>query len=370
MVLKASPNFGNIIDQFQVSGTVQDAFPYGDGHINDTYLVSVRGSGCRCARYVLQRINHTVFKNPETVMANMVRITEHIRQRVQYLGGDPARKTITLIPTVDGESFYRDPSGNCWRLAYFIDGARTYLQAENPGQYYHAAFAFGEFLALLSDFPVDQLHETIPDFHHTPRRYQTFLRAVEADRVNRVRTVKSEIDFIIAREPEAGTLVDLLAAGELPLRVTHNDTKVDNVMIDDETGEGLCVIDLDTVMPGLSVFDFGDAVRSGANLAAEDETDPSRVAFSLQIFDTLAHGFLDAARGVLTKAEQAHLAFGTKLITLEQGVRFLTDYLNGDIYYKTYHPNQNLNRTRTQLKLVEDMENQLDQMEAIIRSCG
>lgn len=323
--------------------------PYGDGHINDTYLVHCQALNTHINRYILQRINHTVFKQPEIVMDNMVRVTEYIRRKITASGGDPFRKTITLIPAHDGGSYYVSPIGEYWRLCRYIDGARTYLRAENQQHYYQAGYAFGEFLTLLSDFQVSQLNETIPDFHHTPKRYQAFIQAVKSDHVNRAQSVKPEIDYIVERESETDVLLRLLECGGMPERVTHNDTKIDNVMIDNQTGEGLCVIDLDTVMPGLVVFDFGDAVRSGANLGSEDDPDPHKVMLSLDIFDRLAHGFLDAARSMLTSKEAAYLAFGAKLITLEQGVRFLTDYLKGDIYYKTQRSNQNLDRTRSQL---------------------
>jgi hypothetical protein len=366
MPSQPSPDFIRILNQFQVIGKFQDALPYGEGHINDTYLVRFEDSQRRQSNYILQRINHKVFQNPEAVMANMVRVTSHIHQRVLAMGGDPFRKTITLIPTVVGGTLYRDSLGNCWRLAHFIQGARTYLRAQHPQHYYTVAFAFGEFLALLDDFPVSEIVETIPDFHHTPKRYRALIRAVENDPLNRARTIASEISFITRRESATAVLMDLLEAGKLPKRVTHNDTKIDNVMMDDRTGEGLCVIDLDTVMPGLSVFDFGDVVRSGANLAAEDEPDPSKVRFSPGIFDCLAQGFMDAARGILTRLEVDSLAFGARMITLEQGIRFLTDYLNGDIYYKIRSPHHNLHRARTQLKLVADMEECQQEMETAV----
>jgi hypothetical protein len=296
----------------------------------------------------------------------MERVTTHIRNAVKSAGGDASRKTITLVPTLEGKSFFLGHNGNYWRVHHFIEGAITYQRAANLAQYYHAGRAFGEFLNLLGDYPTDELYETIPDFHHTPKRFQAFLKAMKVDPLNRAVEVKPEIDFVLQREPETRVLVDLLGSGAMPERVTHNDTKIDNVMMDKETGEGVCVIDLDTVMPGMAVFDFGDSVRSGANPAAEDEPDPARVVFDLDVFDRLAHGFLDATRDMLTPVEVANLAFGARLITIEQGIRFLTDYLNGDIYYKTHRPNQNLDRTRTQLKMVADMERHADSMEAII----
>jgi len=359
-------DFPAILQKFRLEGSFLDATPYGQGHINDTYLARFEKAGGQVHSYILQRINHAVFKNPQQVMHNMELVTDHIRQAVVSAGGDPTRKTITLVPTREGKSYSVGPDGFFWRVSHFIKGANTYQQAASLGDYYHAARTFGEFLNLLSDFPAGKLYETIPYFHHTPRRFQAFLDALSADPKNRAKDVGAEIQFILGREQQTRVLVDLLESGAIPERVTHNDTKIDNVMMDDETGEGVCVIDLDTVMPGLAVFDFGDSVRSGANPAAEDEHDTSRVVFDLVVFDRLAHGFMDSTRDTLTPVEVDHLAFGARLITLEQGIRFLTDYLNGDIYYKIQRPNQNLDRTRSQLKLVADMETCEETMEAII----
>jgi len=365
-VAHLTPKIFEVLLHFYCEGKFRDAISYGDGHINDTYLASFQLTDGQLRRYILQRINQAVFKQPEVVMRNIERVTTHIRAVVAAAGGDPARKTITLVPTLEGRSFHVSSDGNCWRLSLFIEGAQTYQRAINRQHYYHVGLTFGEFLELLRDFPVSELVETIPGFHNTPKRYQDFLEALERDPINRAHTAKSEINFVMKRETETGVLMGLLSRGEIAQRVTHNDTKIDNVMLDDATGEGVCVIDLDTVMPGLVVFDFGDAVRSGANQAAEDEPDTSKVAFDLDIFESLAHGFLDATRELLTKVEVGHLVFGAQLITLEQGIRFLTDYLNGDTYYKTQRPNQNLDRTRTQLKMVADMDAHSDVMEEII----
>ena len=255
---------------------------------------------------------------------------------------------------------------NIRRALHFIEGARSYQKAENPELHYHAARAFGRFLNLVKDLPPTLLYETIPDFHHTPKRFLVFIQALERDSHNRARDVKSEVDFALTRYGESTILIDLVARGEMPVRVTHNDTKLDNVMMDTETGEGVCVIDLDTVMGGLAVFDFGDSVRTGASTGAEDEPDISRVSLNLDIFDLLAQGFLEETREFLTQLEIDHLAYGAKLITFEQGIRFLADYLNGDIYYKTHRPGQNLDRSRTQFKLVDEMERNFDDMLQII----
>jgi aminoglycoside phosphotransferase (APT) family kinase protein len=359
-------DFELIIRNFQIEGEFLDAVPYGSGHINDTYLVRTKRPNKRASAFILQRINNQVFKKPAEVMHNMERVTGHIREAVAAAGGDPPRKKITLIPARGGSSYFVSDSGDYWRVLRFIEGARTYQRATNPAHYYHAARAFGEFLKLLSNYPASHLFNIMPGFHHTPRRYRAFLDALDRDPVQRARKVKPEIEFIIDRERETGILVDLTERGIMPERVTHNDTKIDNVMIDDETGEGVCVIDLDTVMPGWVVFDFGDSVRSGANTGAEDEPDIAKVSFDLNVFDRLVNGFLDATRDILIPIEVEKLAFGAKLITLEQGIRFLTDYLNGDTYYKIQHPDQNLDRSRTQLKMVADMEAKSDQMEAIV----
>lgn len=355
-----------VSSQFSIKGRFLDAVPFGGGHINDTYLVRLRQNGGEVRRLVLQRINQAVFRRPEEVMYNIERVSAHLQSNAARLGKDPRRHTIRLVMTRDGRSFYRSAAGETWRMMHFIAGAQTYQRARNPQHYYHAAKAFGEFLHALSDFPASDLYVTIPNFHHTPKRFQAFVQALESDRVNRAQNVKAAIEFILQREKDTGRLVDLVYKGLMPERVTHNDTKIDNVMIDDRSGEGVCVIDLDTVMPGLVVFDFGDTVRSGANRAAEDDVDCDNVVFDQEVFDHLARGFLEATRDWLAPVEIENLAFGAWLITLEQGIRFLTDYLNGDAYYKTHWPEQNLARTRTQLKLVAEMEHSLGWMESTL----
>jgi Ser/Thr protein kinase RdoA (MazF antagonist) len=336
------------------------------GHINDTYALFFRQTGGPVRRYLLQRINHHVFGNPEKLMGNIQGITSHLRKKIVAAGGDPARETINLIPTVEGRAFCQTPDGNYWRAAMFIEGARTYEIAENLDHVYNVAHAFGRFQKLVSDFPAEQLHETIPDFHHTPKRFAAFVEAVERDTTNRARCARAEIEFVEQRVSEMPILVDLLQQGKLPQRVTHNDTKFNNVMIDDSTGKGICVIDLDTVMPGLSLYDFGDAVRSGANPAAEDEQDLSKVTIDMRIFERFAGGYLDAARDFLTPLEIDYLAFSARLMTLECGMRFLTDYLNGDLYFRILRENHNLDRCRTQFKMVRAMEKEFDAMTGIV----
>jgi Ser/Thr protein kinase RdoA (MazF antagonist) len=359
------PDLHEIIAQFDIPGQFEEVVLIESGHINDTYasrFTSHSGS----ARYVHQRINTQVFRQPEQLMANIERVTSFARKAIAAARGDPLRETLNLVPSRSGGSFYRTPGGAYWRTYLFIDGARTYDTVENPAHLRNAAAAFGNFQKLLSRLPGPPLYETIPDFHNTPKRYQAFLTAVANDAAGRAAGVQPEIDFMLAHADQTSVIVDLLAGGILPLRVTHNDTKLNNVLIDDRTGEGLCVIDLDTVMPGSALYDFGDAVRAGATTAAEDEPDLGRVNFDLALFDCLAAGYVTAARDFLAPAELEHLAFGGILITLEQALRFLADYLNGDVYYKVHRPGHNLDRCRTQIKLIDDMERQIDQMQAII----
>lgn len=362
-----SDDFVGVLEHFQFTGDFLDSALYPLGHINDTYSLRFVEADGTFRRYVLQRINHHVFQDPERLMQNIEKVTAHLRRKVIAAGGDPRREVLTLVPTTDGRAFYKTPDGNYWRAYVFIDGAQTYEKAQTPEHFYSAARAFARFQQLLSDFPAEQLYETIPDFHNTPKRFAAFVQALERDAMNRARSVKAEIAFVEKRAADVSVLVDLLARGQLPERVTHNDTKFNNVMIDDETGEGICVVDLDTVMPGLALYDFGDAVRSAANSAAEDERDLSKVWFDLGVFDHLARGYLDIARDFLTPTEVDYLPFAAWLMTFECGMRFLTDHLNGDVYFKVHRENHNLDRCRTQFKMVADMEKQFDRMEAIVR---
>ena len=359
-------NLADIVKHFKFEGDFLTAAPYGFGHINDTYAARFQKADGNARRYILQRINHNIFKNPVGLMRNIAQVTAHLRRKIITAGGAPEREALTLIPTLDSRPFYKTPDGNYWRAYIFIEGAQTYQIVENPDHIYNAAQAFGQFQKLLSDFPAEQLYATIPNFHHTRKRFEDFVHCVDKDVKNRAQSVKAEIEFVKHRAADTSVLVDLLARGELPQRVTHNDTKFNNVMIDDETGTGICVIDLDTVMPGLALYDFGDAVRSGTNSAAEDEADISKVWVDFKIFERLARGYLDTARDFLTPTEIEYLPFSAKLMTFECGMRFLTDYLAGDIYYKIHRENHNLDRCHTQFKLVCDMEAQSEQMRHIV----
>ncbi len=359
------PDLKEITSHFQLDGRFVDAIPYGSGHINDTYASQFETSaGIR--RYIHQRINHNVFKEPPSLMENVERVTSYAREQIAAAGGDADRESLTLLPTLDKKSFYRCPEGNYWRTYIFIEEAQTYDQPQNVHQVYSAAKAFGQFQKLLSTLPGKRLHETIPNFHHSRRRFEDFICALEADCQNRAASVKDEIDFVLKYEPETSILLDMLDSGEMPERITHNDTKINNVMIDDTTGEGVCVIDLDTVMPGSALYDFGDSARTCAASAAEDEIDISKVGIDINLFEHLAHGYLETARDFLIPTEIEYLPFSAKLMTLECGIRFLSDYLEGDIYFKIHRERHNLDRARTQFAMVADIERKSDQMHALI----
>jgi aminoglycoside phosphotransferase (APT) family kinase protein len=360
------PELDRICAAFEAGGTWISTCPIPSGHINDTYCSEFEEAGRR-VKYVNQRINHLVFREPELLMENIERVTRFAREQIIAAGGDPERETLNIVPARDGKSYHRTAEGTYWRMFRFIDGARTYDRVEDLRHVYAASKAFGNFQKMLARLPGDRLHETIPDFHHTRKRYDAFLAALEFDPVHRASAVKPEIDFVIAREKDTGLVVAGLATGRIPERVTHNDTKLNNVMIDSQTGEGICVIDLDTVMPGSVLYDFGDSVRLGAATAAEDERDLSKVGFDLGMFDRLAAGYLDAARDFLVPAETELLAFSAKLLTLECGIRFLTDHLKGDVYFKIHREGHNLDRARTQFKMVAEMEKHMGAMEAVVR---
>ncbi|MBQ9783541.1 MAG: aminoglycoside phosphotransferase family protein [Clostridia bacterium] len=334
--------------------------PYGNGHINDTFLVTAE------KRYILQRMNDTVFPHPDEMMENILGITEHIRQKAAQRGEDTGRATLVVLPTREGTPYFRDSIGSWWRLYEFTEGTVTREAVECAQDFYTCAEAFGRFQQELSDYPAEKLHETIENFHNTPWRFENLRRAVEKDACGRAGEVQAEIDFAMAREEFAGTLDRAYRAGALPLRVTHNDTKLNNILFDATTGLPVCVVDLDTVMPGFSVTDFGDSIRFGANTAAEDETDLSKVSLDLELFRVYAEGFLKGCGGRLTETEIDLLPVGAMMMTFECGMRFLTDYLEGDVYFKIHRPGHNLDRCRNQFALVADMEKKLPAMNAII----
>ncbi len=334
MITNNKYDFSSIVKNFAFGGNFIKAQSYGFGHINDTYEAYFAMPNGEMKRFILQRINNNVFKNPEKLMENIHAVTAFLRKKIIEIGGNPDRETLNLITTVDGKSFYKSDDENYWRAYVFIEGAQTYQIVERPNHFYNAGKAFGRFQKLLSDYPAQSLYETIQNFHNTKVRFDTFINAVEKDVMNRAKDVKEEIDFAVKRYDDAILLVNMLEKGELPLRVTHNDTKFNNVMIDDKTGEGICVIDLDTVMPGLSLYDFGDAIRFGTNPAAEDEKDLSKVWMDIALFEQFTKGFLGAAGDSLTNAELLHLPHSAKIMTYECGIRFLTDFLSCDTYFK------------------------------------
>lgn len=353
-------NVPNIVRRFRIYGDFLSAEPYGSGHINDTYSVTFDQSGVQI-RYILQRINHDVFKDPPTLMENIQRVTVHLAKKC---AGDPgvSRRVLALVPTLEDQAYYLDTRGNYWRTYLFIEKAQTYDAVRSPRQAFEAGKAFGRFQALLADLPAPRLHDTIQDFHHTPKRFAALAKAIAADAANRAKLAKPEIEFAMQRPTVAGVLLE----ANLPERVTHNDTKFNNVMLDSATGEGVCVIDLDTVMPGLAPYDFGDMVRTTTSPAVEDERDLSKVTMLFPMFEALARGYLESASGFLTPPERQYLALSGKLITYEMGLRFLTDFLAGDKYFKVHRENHNLDRCRTQFKLVESIEQQEEQMHQLV----
>jgi hypothetical protein len=352
-----------IAQSFQLPGDFAGGAPYGNGHINDTFAVTLNQGGTP-VRYILQRINHRVFKDPVAVMRNIERVCGHLRRKLADAGAtDVSRRTLTLVPTRAGASWHVDGAGRYWRGYVFVEKATSHDEIKTPRHAFEAARAFGAFQKQLADLPAPRLTDTIPNFHHTRSRFDTLLGVIEADSQNRAAAVKTEIAFALARESMVDVLLDAQAAGRLPERVTHNDTKLNNVLLDDATDEGLCVIDLDTVMPGLTLYDFGDMCRTATRPTPEDEQDLSRVGMRMDMYEALVRGYRSAAGSFLLPAEIGQLAFSAPLITFETGIRFLTDYLQGDVYFKTRRPGHNLDRCRVQFKMVESFERNRDAME-------
>ena len=354
-----------ILEQFDCPGSVEECIPYGQGHINNTYRIVCRKDG-KAKYYILQSINGNVFKEPEKVMENIENVTAWLKKKIRENGGDEKRETLILVRTKDGGSCYFDSDKTCWRMYYFIRDAVSFEQVKSAEDFYQSAVAFGHFQRLLADYPADTLHETIADFHNTQDRFRKFKEVLERDPCGRAADAAEEIQFVLEREELAGALCRLQAEGKLPLRVTHNDTKLNNVMFDRETGAPICIVDLDTVMPGLSVNDFGDSIRFGASTAAEDEKDLSKVSCDLELYEAYVKGFIEGCEGALTEAELDNLPLGAVMMTFECGMRFLTDHLDGDHYFKIHREGHNLDRCRTQFKLVKDMEGKMEQMKAIV----
>ena len=352
--------------QFQIYGEILHAETCKIGHINETYSATYDQGGTR-VRYIHQKINRTVFKNPASLMQNVMRVTSHLRQKLQVLQvRDITRRCLTIVPTRDGQSYYTDSAGECWRTFVFVEGVQTFESVQSPRQAYEAGKAFGFFQHLLVDLPGGRLADTIPHFHHTRKRFQALQQAVANDHFNRALSAKAEIDFALRHEAIVDVLLNAMTGKKIPERITHNDTKFNNVMLDTVTGEAMCVVDLDTVMPGCVLYDFGDMVRTTTSTTMEDELDLAKVRLQMAMFKKLAEGYLAAAGAFLTKAERAHIAFAGKLITFTIGLRFLTDHLAGDTYFRIHRPGHNLDRCRTQFKLVESIEHQEEAMQSFV----
>lgn len=349
-----------------INGTLVQQSPYGNGHINDTFLLRYETVDHSEKKYILQRMNHDIFRNPPLLMENIVHVTDHLRGIIRSRGGDPERETLNVLKTRDGASFFRDSGGSYWRVFPFIERSVCLEKVRNAKDFYDSAVAFGSFQKMLADFPAGTLHETIPNFHNTSSRFRDFRAAVQSGDRERAALARTEIAFALDRESETAVLTALLDAGALPLRVTHNDTKLNNILFDADTGKALCIIDLDTVMPGLSLYDFGDSIRFGASTGDEDEPDLDKVSLDLSLFEAFTKGYLEGCAGSLTAKEIEMLPMGAKLMTYECGIRFLADFLTGDTYFKVHRENHNLDRARTQFKLVADMEAKWDQMKAIV----
>ncbi len=345
-----------IFGHFAISFKPVKAEACGHGNINHTFSVETEDG----SKYILQRVNTYVFKKPDELMENIRNITLFLAGKIREAGGDPERETLNLIESDNGKCYYSDPKlGDIWRIYRMIEGATAYQSAEKEGLLYEAAKAFGIFQRQLSDYPADSLHETIPDFHDTAKRYEAFERAVEENAAGRATSVQKEIDALRGYRSYASLVVDGIREGRIPVRVTHNDTKLNNIMIDDKTGKGICVIDLDTVMPGSLLYDFGDSVRFAANNGAEDDEDLSRVWLRCELYEEYVSGFLAGVGESITEEECRLLPESVLLLTYELALRFMTDYLNGDKYFKILSENHNLTRTRAQLRLVQDIEGKL-----------
>nr|WP_300830404.1 aminoglycoside phosphotransferase family protein [uncultured Acetatifactor sp.] len=340
-------NRNEILGHFDIGAVTES---YGNGHINDTFLVTM-------PRYILQRINTSIFRNPEELMENIENVTGFLREKLREAGEDFERGTLQVVPAKDGGSYYKVDDDNVFRVYRFVEGTKSIENSKTPKDLYEAGVGFGHFQKLLADFPVEKLHETIQDFHHTPKRIEALREAIRQDRAGRAGSVQREIDFALENASWADCVVKGMEAGRIPVRVTHNDTKINNILFDRDTGKAVCVIDLDTVMPGSMLYDFGDALRIGGSSAAEDETDLDKVWFEEGAFEAFAKGYLSEMRETLTEAEMALLPLSVKLMTYECGIRFLTDYLNGDTYFKIHREHHNLDRARNQFKLVADIGN-------------
>ncbi|MBF0277823.1 MAG: aminoglycoside phosphotransferase family protein [SAR324 cluster bacterium] len=364
--MKPQYDLENIGSNFLIEGDFIKADPYSAGHINDTFAATYHHSGTH-VRYIFQRINHEVFKDPVQLMENIKRVTEHQKNRLkQERIKDISRFSLTLLDSLEGVPHHRDTEGNFWRIYSFIENAQTFDIISSPQQAYQAARSFGTFQTMLLDLPGERLYETIPEFHNTAQRFQQLEHALAEDKCNRAKDCQKEIRFAEKNHKLVHVLLDMHMRGEISERITHNDTKLNNVLFDNFTGEGICVIDLDTVMPGLTLYDFGDLIRSSTSPSAEDEKDLSKVSVQINIFQALLAGYLETAGAFLNSVEKSNLVFSGKLIAFETFLRFLTDHINGDRYFKIHRTGQNLDRCRTQMKLVESIEQQEETMNHIV----
>ncbi len=360
-------DFQKIISEFQVEGELVSCERYGEGHINETYLAVLKNNGLH-TNYILQKINSNLFRDIDKLMNNIRLVTEFNRHKIAERGGNPDRESLTIVYTKDGNAYYHYPNSESYfRMYVFITDAIAYQTVEKPEHFYQSAVAFGNFTNLLAQFDATQLAEILPDFHNTEKRFRDFTTSLKADTAHRAASVQKEIDFVLSRQHYCGRIVSLLKNGEMPTRVTHNDTKLNNVMLDATTGEPVAIIDLDTIMPGSICYDFGDSIRFGCNPCAEDEKDLSKVVFDIKLFEEYTKGYLSALGGCITQIEKDNLAFSAILMTYECGMRFLADYLDGDVYFRTRREGQNLDRARTQFKLISDMEKVLKNMQDIVR---
>jgi len=351
---------------FQIYGEIMHAELLKIGHINETYTATYDQGGTR-VRYIHQKINRNVFKNPSAVMKNVMRVTTHIRKKLEASRvRDVTRRSLIVIPTRDGKSYYQNGDHEVWRTFVFVEGVETYEAVQSPQQAFQAGQAFGEFQSLLVDLPGERMFETIPDFHHTRRRFAALQQAIQKDHYNRAIQAQAEIDFALKHEPIVDVILNAMAKGKIPERITHNDTKFNNVMLDVLTGQAMCIVDLDTVMPGCALYDFGDMVRTTTSPTLEDEQDLKKVRMQMPMFKKLAQGYLSTAGSFLVQAEKDLIAFSGKLISFEIGIRFLTDFLSGDTYFRTHRPGHNLDRCRTQFKLVESIERQEAAMQKFV----
>ena len=363
----AEERLQEVLAAFDFGAPVVGALRYGKGHINDTFVVHTQPEDLSCRRFILQRMSAAAFKHPDELMENIIGVTEYLGRQILQRGGDRGREAMEVLRPRSGEPYYTDAEGGAWRVYPFVEHTICYQAAESAELFAASGRAFGRFQQLLRDYPAETLHETIPNFHNTEDRLAKFKAAVAADPLGRVKDCGPEIQFVLDREADCSVALNAMREGKLPLRVTHNDTKLNNVLMDEETQEGVCIIDLDTVMPGLVIYDFGDSIRFGANHSAEDERDLGKVNLDVDLFSVYTAAFLEGTGGSLTNDEIAYLPWGAKLMTLECGIRFLTDYIDGDHYFHISREGQNLDRCRTQFKLVADMEARWAELEAIVK---